>query len=249
MRVFITWSGDTSKKVAEALDEFLPSVIQAVKPFLSCADLKAGVQWSPELASELEKTKVGVICLTPDNLEKPWVMFEAGALSKTVPDRNTFVCPYLSRVEPGTLQGPLEQFQSVKADREGTLKLVQTVNNAQGDDQALSESQLTKAFEVYWPAMGDALNHVPQAGEPAPRRPVRDIVEEILRLLQNQERRRSFEAEFLAAQSARGTTFRFPSAATPNIAEIMQHATEALKRAQSETALADKPTPKPEKEK
>jgi hypothetical protein len=27
---------------------------------------------------------VGIICLTPENWEKAWILFEAGALSKTV---------------------------------------------------------------------------------------------------------------------------------------------------------------------
>ena len=83
MKVFISWSGERSRSIAEALREWLPDVIQAVKPWLSAEDIDKGARWSSDLAHELEDAHVGVICLTPENLEEPWIHFEAGALSKT----------------------------------------------------------------------------------------------------------------------------------------------------------------------
>src|SRR3954469_20494730 len=83
-RVFISWSGDTSRQVAEALKDWLPEVIEGIEPWLSTQDLTAGMRWGSELASQLERTDFGVICLTPDNLQAPWILFEAGALAKAV---------------------------------------------------------------------------------------------------------------------------------------------------------------------
>ena len=77
MGVFISWSGETSKAVALALREWLPLVIQAVHPWASDEDLRKGVRWGAELADRLQKTDLGICCLTPDNLAAPWLHFEA----------------------------------------------------------------------------------------------------------------------------------------------------------------------------
>jgi hypothetical protein len=91
MKVFISWSGERSRAVAEALWEWLPNVIQTVNPWVSLADIEKGARWSTEIASQLETCCVGLICLTPENLSAPWLLFEAGAISKTLD--KAFVCP------------------------------------------------------------------------------------------------------------------------------------------------------------
>ena len=93
MNLFLSWSGPRSKHIAESLRNWIPKVLQAVKPWMSDQDISMGARWSPEITKKLEDSKVGVICLTPENQHNPWLMFEAGALSKTVD--HTYVCPYL----------------------------------------------------------------------------------------------------------------------------------------------------------
>ena len=77
MNLFISWSGEKSRSVAEALRDWLPFVINAVKPWMSAADIEKGARWSSDLAYQLKETRAGIICLTRDNLEAPWVLFEA----------------------------------------------------------------------------------------------------------------------------------------------------------------------------
>ena len=43
MDVFISWSGDRSKFVAEQLKGWLKKVIQLINPWMSSADLLAGI--------------------------------------------------------------------------------------------------------------------------------------------------------------------------------------------------------------
>ena len=84
MKVFISWSGDLSRELGEALREWLPSVIQSVKPFFTPNDIEKGARWGKDIANELESSSVGIFCITKENLSKPWLMFEAGALSKNL---------------------------------------------------------------------------------------------------------------------------------------------------------------------
>jgi hypothetical protein len=83
MLVFISWSGLRSKHVAEALEDWLAQVIQAVEPWIS-QDIDKGSRWGAEIADRLERSKVGIICLTKNNLNSKWIHYEAGALSKAM---------------------------------------------------------------------------------------------------------------------------------------------------------------------
>jgi len=157
LKVFISWSGAVSQQVAEALDEWLPNVIQAVEPWVSTNDIQAGTRWGADIARQLEESRFGIICLTPDNLAAPWILFEAGALSKAV--AGTFVCPYLFHVEPSDLTGPLTQFQATRADREGAWQLVKTVNSILGEG-ALSAASLDRCFDKWWPDLENQLNRI-----------------------------------------------------------------------------------------
>ena len=82
MLIFISWSGVASEAVAAALANWLPLVIQAVKPWVSSQDIQKGQRWAEEISEKLEETQFGILCVTHENLESPWLLFEAGAISK-----------------------------------------------------------------------------------------------------------------------------------------------------------------------
>ena len=186
MKVFISWSGTRSGNIALKLREWLPSVIQSIKPWMSSIDIDAGGRWDKDIANELEQTKFGIICLTKTNQTAPWILFEAGALAKTVDD--TFVCPYLIDLEPLDVQhGPLSQFQAKRANEKETLELLYTINKALKDSN-LSNGQLKKTFDLWWPELKTTLETTPDDEAVIPRRPVEDMIEEILDLVRDLSR-------------------------------------------------------------
>ena len=206
MEVFISWSGDRSEKVAEALRDWLPSVIQSVNPFMSASDIEKGSRWSNDLAIHLEGAQFGLICLTQENLKAPWLLFEAGALSKSL--ESSRVVPFLYGVSQAQLQGPLAQFQAAVAEKNPTLELVKSINVALEEDR-LEPARLESAFGTWWPQLEETLANIPKATEKAPpSRPDRDILEEILRLTRQMSRQRSlyfdFEQEALRNRVAHG---------------------------------------------
>lgn len=148
MKVFISWSGDRSKAVAEVLDEWLQCVLQAIDPWMSSKDIDRGSLWFTELSDQLSDTKLGIVCLTKDNKNKPWILFEAGALAKGL--SSSRVCTFLIDLEPTDVGNPLAQFNHTKNDREGVFELLRTINSSLGE-KALKEKVLEKVFDTYWP--------------------------------------------------------------------------------------------------
>ena len=126
MRVFISWSGNKSHKVALVFRDWLPSVIQSIEPYVSSEDIDKGARWSTDIAKELENSTFGILCVTKDNLEAPWLSFEAGALSKTMD--KSFVSPFLFDIKRSEVNGPILQFQSTIFQKEDLKKLVSTLN-------------------------------------------------------------------------------------------------------------------------
>ena len=193
MEVFISWSGERSEKVAEALRDWLPSVIQSVDPFMSASDIEGGSRWSNDLARHLEGAQFGLICLTQENLKAPWLLFEAGALSKSI--ENSRVVPFLYEVSSAQLEGPLAQFQASVADKNSTLELVKLINE-QSEGDGLDTARLENTFETWWPQLEKALEKIPKATKKAPpSRTDRDILEEILRLTRKMSRQRVLDFE------------------------------------------------------
>ena len=150
-KVFISWSGDVSQEVATALEEWLPAVIQSTNPWMSAHDINVGSFWNPEVISALEECKAGILCLTPDNIDSNWLLFEAGALTKSL--SSACVCPYLIGVSPSELEAPLSIFQAATADYEGTLKLCQAINQSMSTESQIPLGVLNTTFRQLWPVL------------------------------------------------------------------------------------------------
>lgn len=186
MKVFISWSGGRSKKVAEALREWLPNVIQSLDPWMSSEDIEKGARWYVDIVSELESSYYGIICLTSDNIESPWIHFEAGALSKSM--EKSRVCPYLFHIDPSIIKGPLVLFQAAKSTKDDTKKLLHSINQALAEN-ALSTEKLDKTFERWWPDLNAKLEEISKMKDmPIPMRSEVEMIGEILEIVRSLSR-------------------------------------------------------------
>jgi len=193
MKVFISWSGARSKKVAIIFRDWLPSVIQSVNAFVSSEDIEKGARWNTDIAQELKESTFGIICVTKDNLGAPWLNFEAGALSKTI--ENTYVAPFLFDVKPSELSGsPISQFQATSFNKDDVKRLTETLNIAAGE--ALSSHRLESAFNLWYTSLENQLKilqsekgeeeHLSTKSDELPVNS--DILEEILETSRNTQR-------------------------------------------------------------
>ncbi|WP_249716915.1 toll/interleukin-1 receptor domain-containing protein [Proteus faecis] len=156
MKIFISWSGDVSLQIAKILRDWIPNVIQAAKPYVSAEDIDKGTRWATDISQELDDSSYGIICLTKNNISAPWINFEAGALGKQV-DKSR-VSPFLFKIKPSEVSGPIIQFQQTRADsKEDIYKLISSINKHSG---ALSEERLKKSFEQWWPNLDTELSSI-----------------------------------------------------------------------------------------
>ena len=114
-KVFISCSGELSKDIGEAIRDWLPKVLQSVKPYFTPDDIEKGARWSDEIANELSSSQLGIICLTLENQNSPWILFEAGALSKNIEESKVY--PILFNFDTIDLSGPLASFQATKFNK------------------------------------------------------------------------------------------------------------------------------------
>lgn len=150
MKIFLSWSGTRSHQVAEALRRWLVLVFPTVDAWMSSHDLKAGDRWTQELASQLANTEFGILCITQESLTSSWLMYEAGALSKSIASGR--IVPYLIDLEFSEITGPIAFFQAVKYDKPGTRSLVQAVSAILPENKRTDES-IDQIFEATWPLL------------------------------------------------------------------------------------------------
>lgn len=180
MKVFLSWSGNRSKEVANLLNDWLCCVIQAARPWISTRDLDRGSLWFGEINDQLKDTTVGIICLTQENKARPWILFEAGALAKGL--STSRVCTFLIDLESKDIEDPLAQFNHTFPTSESVLGLVKTLNSTLSSN-GLDSRVLEQVFKTYWPQFEEKFKAVlASTDSPAPSkpRPKEDMLGEIL---------------------------------------------------------------------
>ena len=134
MLLFIGWSGETSKKIAESLKRWIENVNPNVVPFVSFEDISLGANWNSALSKALTDANYGVLCVTPDNMKAPWLLYETGLMEAAMrqhnPQGEPYITPLLFGVEhSGNLPSPLSHYQSAKFNRETMRRLVTQTND------------------------------------------------------------------------------------------------------------------------
>src|SRR5262249_49338062 len=152
-----------SRLVAAALNDWIPLVIQSARPFISTGITK-GRRWIDALSEELTKSDYGIVCITKENSQAPWLNFEAGAVSKAIDQ--SFVSPLLLNVEPAEIIGTLEQFHFTvytnkpsydARSNDEIWTLMRSINSRLDQEHRLDEQLLREEFDHWWPKLMDLL--------------------------------------------------------------------------------------------
>lgn len=156
---------------------------------MSKHDIESGARWSIELSSQLEESDFGILCLTPDNLSSPWLLFEAGALTKMMGGR---ACGILfNELTPADVTGPIAQFQHRKFELEEMKALMTDLNSRL--KKPLEESQLGIIFGKFWADLDNqctaAISRAEKTTPTIHRRDQYDILSEVLGTVRDIERK------------------------------------------------------------
>src|SRR3954462_8818539 len=116
MNTFICWSQSRSKRMAEALHNWLPQVLSGEEFFLS-SDIEKGTLWFEAIRNQLKRADAAIICLTPDNVDSAWMHFEVGAIARK--RKQSRILTYLFGVKPGDIVGPLAALAQCSLNCEG----------------------------------------------------------------------------------------------------------------------------------
>ncbi|GGA16447.1 toll/interleukin-1 receptor domain-containing protein [Dyella nitratireducens] len=185
MKLFISWSGERSKALALALKEWFPLVLHYADPWLSEADIEAGQRWADAVAKELEACNFGILCVTRENLNSPWVLFEAGALAKSLEGGR--VIPLLLDLDFRDISGPLAQFQAKKCEKNGLLETIQSINQSAANP---TDERYKQLFEALWPDLDKKISDIPKPSDPVRQtRTQSEVLEELVGTVRTMESR------------------------------------------------------------
>jgi hypothetical protein len=176
MKVFISWSGERSQALALALKKWIQLVLHYAEPWVSDVDIAAGERWAQVVAKELEACHFGIICVTPENMTSPWVLFEAGALAKSMQGK---VIPVLFDLEFSDVSGPLSQFQAKKISKAGLGEIILSIN--QTAEKRDPEERVKEMIDALWPKFEVLAESIPDEAPSAKHmRPQHEILEELV---------------------------------------------------------------------
>lgn len=183
MRVFLSWSGERSRAVANALCDWLPRLHPSIDPRILSEDT-SGAHGADQIAEVLQSVDAAIICVTPENLRSLWPMYEAGALSKRV--GNSSVYTYALALSPSDIGAPLAKFQNARAEREDTFELVRLLN-AQSEGR-WQEYKLRALFNDRWPALESQLSAIEEPVRSSPNQTLDKKIDEPLSLIRGPTR-------------------------------------------------------------
>jgi len=135
------------------------------------------------------EARVGLICLTPEAIESPWIHFEAGILAKVLHERppdlaaspaagaplatsrsaELRIFPFLHGIDGSALNGPFSVYQSTTAgDKDDVWRLVEAIQSVVGGTSPDSGDRsrrrgLHTVFDNQWDAFQADLRRIPSA--------------------------------------------------------------------------------------
>ena len=181
MDIFISWSGERSKFAAVFLKRWIKQVLQETNPWVS-RDIDKGKSWDDAIMNSLNKSSIGIICLTKENKNSNWIHYEAGAIAKGV-EESVKVITLCIGFDPVQLEFPLGRFQGTKTEKSDIFRLITTINDS--CKRPLETDDLKEVFDTNWKKLSSKFNEIEAMESPEENIQVRSLDDMVSELVEN----------------------------------------------------------------
>jgi hypothetical protein len=157
MPIYISWSGQTSFKIAQNLHQMIRSIFPGQEVWVSAEDIQDGARWSPDLLRILDRASFCIMCIDPSNAHSPWLHFELGAVAKATSKWRIRVL--LNELTPEELKGPVTLFQGVRIEKGDVRRMVEDIH-ANLSNSPLNHVQVIANLEEAWPDFQETVSKI-----------------------------------------------------------------------------------------
>lgn len=137
------------------IQRWIKATLQNTEPWCSPNGIDRGERWFDVIARELRDSTIGIICLTKANRQRPWILWEAGAIAAST--ETPLLCTVLIDLDPRDIAQPLGSFNhtnisgNTEAQKSDLFKLVCTLNSKL--KEPLRDEPLQDSFEAHLPLL------------------------------------------------------------------------------------------------
>jgi TIR domain-containing protein len=134
VKIFISHTHE-DKPVADAIHDLITKVFEseAVVRYSTArpeeGGIPAGTEWLPWIFERIRESQITVLILTPHSIDKPWLLWEAGAVSGAAiaSGDGASIIPALYRMAQGIVPDPLRSRMAIDGEQE-IQRLLSEVN-------------------------------------------------------------------------------------------------------------------------
>ncbi len=160
-RIFISWSLDQGRQLATLTKEWIESIFMTQKCFVSSEDICGGTDWWDEIKKSLDFASVGIFCITDDNKDRPWILYEAGRIAGRLKGKG--VIPMVFGISAIPPDNPLAKHQArfCNKGKAQYLKVLEDINNyLPAEGKIRKKDWIKKQFDQSWEEYGPRFEEV-----------------------------------------------------------------------------------------
>jgi hypothetical protein len=160
MNIFLSWSGERSKKLAILVRDWLPKIIEGINTWIS-TEIPKGKEWFAEIERQIINSDAGIVCLTKDNPNEPWLLFESGAL--WIGSEHKVLYTLLLDIKTSAIKGPLSFFQHTLCNKDELRKMVEAIIDHVCQGKA-DKTKCLNLFDEHWSDFEKELDEIFYSG-------------------------------------------------------------------------------------